>query len=230
LETRVLHRSSIEERCQCSLEFRSSSDKNKYTYYRIYPSIHSLIIIIIIIVTLFLIVSLHTNTILLKFQINDHYRQMVSNASLPPTLVAFTTPYIIATYRDVLSLVSLIGNNYSNTSVTMQRSAMFHLFLVSVMVMLPSLCSSACANKRASATCKCLDACSAYAGDIYKDCAQFCSYNTEPLPRCMCEEAYKQAKNRQVRAFQVTGVRNAFVFSSVKMFVFLCRLKFLVRL
>jgi hypothetical protein len=55
--------------------------------------------------------------------------------------------------------------------------------------------------------CDCMYACSAYSGDQYDDCANFYSYNQEPLPRCMCDENYMTAKYRRVHAFNAFQVR-----------------------
>ncbi|CAF2761461.1 unnamed protein product [Rotaria sp. Silwood2] len=39
-----------------------------------------------------------------------------------------------------------------------------------------------------SSTCTCMEACAAYVQDKekYDDCVEFCSYNTEPIPPCLC--------------------------------------------
>ena len=162
------------------------------------------------IIKLFPICSLQTAP--LKSQTNDHYRQMLALLSPPPFIIIIIR--LCSSRQAEMSFYSSHSSKiHSNTTtttktVTMQRWSLLSLLLLSAMVImiLPPMCSSTCTRKRLATTCECLDACSAYVGDIYEDCAQFCSYNTEPLPRCMCEQAYQRAKNRNVHVFQVTGV------------------------
>ena len=69
------------------------------------------------------------------------------------------------------------------------------------------ICSSSCLHRTTpEPKCECLDACAPYQGERYDDCVDFCSYNREPIPLCMCNEKYTKARARRFHAFQVDPV------------------------
>lgn len=85
-----------------------------------------------------------------------------------------------------------------------------------LLIIFPTICLSGClpltttisttistTTTTAEPICECVDACAAYKDERYDDCVDFCSYNEEPLPLCMCDKTYTKAKNRRVHAFQV---------------------------
>ena len=85
-----------------------------------------------------------------------------------------------------------------------------------LLIIFPTICVSGCLPQTTTTTtttmattveskCECLDACAPYKDARRADCVNFCSYNEEPIPRCMCDGNYTKARGRRIRAFVVDG-------------------------
>ena len=109
-----LPRSSMDWRDQCFLARWSNPDRNQHTYFRVNPSIRSLVIITHHYCYFFLNIRL----------IHKQFPSQISNqwslstdvlaCVAPASSVAHSTPYITVTCRDVLSLVSFIENTFKH--------------------------------------------------------------------------------------------------------------------